>query len=573
MAIKNNWLTPFQRSFDDIKSQLMSSLRVKTPEITDFSEGNIFIRILSIVSAIAEVLHYYIDNVSRETFFVTARKYSSIARHSKMVDYRIRSANPASVDILIFRSDNKATNVDINVPAGTIFMSSEGYPFVTSKPKTWRKDTYSLTVSAKQVEYVTDVTLGNITNEDLVIKLGDLGSGNLYSEGSMSIAITVAGVTENWTMVETFAYSKPTSKHFKVELDGEQEPTVYFGNGINGAKPPIGGNVKASYGITRGASGNTAPQTLTAIPTNISSQSPGLSCLNRNKASGGTNYEDFDMLKQHVPLHIRTLGVAINIEDYASLAKLVPGVDKAIAKEACGKAVTIYITPDNGGIASQELLDQVRTAMISKKILGTSVEVKAARESLINLSATITGKPSFKATDISRQVMTSLISKYDYNHSGIGKPVRLSELYAFLEGLSMVDYLKIDNLYLKPTPIPYSNAVELNFEINVDEVLEDISYLLRYDLPTTSFEVIRLSGLPTNVAIPYQGSDSEWVNIGLEGNTWSIRILPSDGGPYLDGNLWKITILKSGVDQITPELAIPIFSNEEQIKLDIIEVV
>ena len=98
MPTNNPWLNPYQRSFNSIKDQLKASLQTRIPEITDFSEGNIFMIIVSIYAAIAEVLHYYIDNMARETFFVTARRYSSLYKHAKLVDYHIKSAIPASVD-------------------------------------------------------------------------------------------------------------------------------------------------------------------------------------------------------------------------------------------------------------------------------------------------------------------------------------------------------------------------------------------------------------------------------------------------------------------------------------------
>ena len=112
MATNNPWLTPYQRSYNDIKAKLISELRNRVPEITDFSEGNIFILIISIFAAIAEVIHYYIDNMARETFFPTARRYSSLYKHSKLVDYHIKSAIPASVDLTLYKSNNKPTSTD-----------------------------------------------------------------------------------------------------------------------------------------------------------------------------------------------------------------------------------------------------------------------------------------------------------------------------------------------------------------------------------------------------------------------------------------------------------------------------
>lgn len=73
--ITNKWLNPYQRSFQQIKAKLIESLTTIKDKngqtlITDYSEGNILIIILSLFAAIAEVLHYYIDNVGRGIFLI-----------------------------------------------------------------------------------------------------------------------------------------------------------------------------------------------------------------------------------------------------------------------------------------------------------------------------------------------------------------------------------------------------------------------------------------------------------------------------------------------------------------------
>lgn len=77
MALSNKWLTPLERSFSDIKQKLLDKLKtIKDPNnpdkplISDLSEGNILVLIISMFSAIAEVLHFYIDNLGRETFYL-----------------------------------------------------------------------------------------------------------------------------------------------------------------------------------------------------------------------------------------------------------------------------------------------------------------------------------------------------------------------------------------------------------------------------------------------------------------------------------------------------------------------
>ena len=71
--ITNPWLGTYQRSYQQIKSKLIEGLsNIKDDNgkqlITDVSEGNILIIVISLFGGIAEVLHFYIDNAGRESF-------------------------------------------------------------------------------------------------------------------------------------------------------------------------------------------------------------------------------------------------------------------------------------------------------------------------------------------------------------------------------------------------------------------------------------------------------------------------------------------------------------------------
>jgi CDP-diglyceride synthetase len=117
--ISNPWLTPLQRGYNQIKSKLLNNVKNITDEegnplITDYSEGNIFVIITSMFSAIAEVLHYYIDNVARESFFVTARRYSSLVKHAALLDYYPKAATASRVEVVLTRPLT-GTNITSNI--------------------------------------------------------------------------------------------------------------------------------------------------------------------------------------------------------------------------------------------------------------------------------------------------------------------------------------------------------------------------------------------------------------------------------------------------------------------------
>ena len=192
MSTSNNWLNPYQRSFNDIKAKLISELRLQIPEITDYSEGNIFVIIISIFAAIAEVIHYYIDNMAREAFLPTARRYSSLYKHAKLVDYHIKSAIPATVDVVLYKNDDTPIGQDITIPLNTEFTSSDGKTWISTKTVIWYKDSYYVTVplvQQKSVGVPDRIQLGNILSPDSIIYITDIPSDQKYVEGSMNLYI------------------------------------------------------------------------------------------------------------------------------------------------------------------------------------------------------------------------------------------------------------------------------------------------------------------------------------------------------------------------------------------------
>lgn len=591
MSTSNPWLTPFQRSYNDIKSKLIQSLNERVPEITDMSEGNIFILTLSIFAGIAEVIHYYIDGMAREAFLPTCRRYSSLYKHAKLVDYHIKSAIPPSVDLTVYMQDGSQFPSDIPVPQNTIFNSKDGKQWITTRNIIIEKGTYTYKISVAQKEASDEVELGTYTSHNIVITLGDLPSDKKYVEGSM--VLTIDG--EVWTLVDTFAYSGPGDKVYKVELDSTLKPYLVFGDGQFGRKPTIGSHIKGQYYLTYGSSGNIPSNQFDEVPEVMTNVTSGITLTNTIAATGGSDYEDFDTLKEHIPLSIKTLGVAITKEDYEAISMLIDGVDKAYCNYICGKYVEIYITPDGGSEASTELINNVKQKIESSKVLTTRVSVYSTHAAKIFLSATITGKKSFKSLDISNQVKKALIDTYNYQNSGINKTVRQSDLYALIDNQSMVDFLTLTELYLLPYPV----AININSQ-NTEEILSvpalNVTYFKMLSFTTVNpdidyevcyiqtiiedgnafYKVYGNKDLYGNAL--YTGQYGKPLEISLAKSKFSITInLPVENANYENGTVYQFITQPMGsngklVDLIPHNYNIPIISSDN-INLTINEVV
>lgn len=573
MGITNKWLNPYQRSYQQIKAKLVESLMgLKDPQgqklITDYSEGNILIIILSLFAAIAEVLHYYVDNMARETFLPTARRYDSVVKHGALVDYHARAAIAATVDVILSRSiTGNSIGAKLTIPQGTLFTDSSGNSWLSARDVTWYSNVTTCKVPIIQHERYTASALNNMvipTGDRVILNLGTLPNGKYYEQGSMSLRIG----GETWVLVDTFAKSKPTDKHFMVSVDESLSPYIMFGDGTFGKKPAAGAKItNVVFYLTNGTQGNVKSNTITSVPSVISSSITDATVSNAYDAGGGSNYENFTMLKEHIPLSVKTLGVAITKEDFESLAMLVDGVNKAKADYECGRKLTVYISPDGGAVASSELINRVYNLLSQRAPMTTWLKVKSAGKVQIILEMDVTGKKSYKTAEIQTQILTALYNAYSPEQAQIGGSVRLSDIYALIDNLSTVDYLHLTKFYIKPWPTTIYGNKELNLgQFKLNKAKGSMTYYITFNSSTT-FTVRSVS--------------NGYMATGTVGN--SIQVIDKANGfdfsldiqnnNYQSGYRYSITVSEPNHDYEDPGFNLPVFENASQLTLTVKEIV
>lgn len=573
MGITNKWLNPYQRSYQQIKAKLVESLMgLKDPQgqklITDYSEGNILIIILSLFAAIAEVLHYYVDNMARETFLSTARRYDSVVKHGALVDYHARAAIAATVDVILSRSiTGNSIGAKLTIPQGTLFTDSSGNSWLSARDVIWYSNVTTCKVPIIQHERYTASALNNMvipTGDRVILNLGTLPNGKYYEQGSMSLQIG----GETWVLVDTFAKSKPTDKHFMVSVDEALNPYIMFGDGTFGKKPAAGAKItNVVFYLTNGTQGNVKSNTITSVPSVISSSITDATVSNAYDAGGGSNYENFTMLKEHIPLSVKTLGVAITKEDFESLAMLVDGVNKAKADYECGRKLTVYISPDGGAVASSELINRVYNLLSQRAPMTTWLKVKSAGKVQIILEMGVTGKKSYKTPEIQTQILTALYNAYSPEQAQIGGSVRLSDIYALIDNLSTVDYLHLTKFYIKPWPTTIYGNKELNLgQFKLNKAKGSMTYYITFNSSTT-FTVRSVSnGYVTTGSV---GSSIQIIDK-ANGFNFSLDI---QNNSYQSGYRYSITVSEPNHDYEDPGFNLPVFENASQLTLTVNEIV
>lgn len=573
MGITNKWLNPYQRSYQQIKAKLVESLMgLKDKDgqklITDYSEGNILIIILSLFAAIAEVLHYYVDNMARETFLSTARRYDSVVKHGALVDYHARAAIAATVDVILSRSiTGNSIGAKLTIPQGTLFTDQSGNSWLSARDVTWYSNVTTCKVPIIQHEKYTTSALNNMvipTGDRVQLNLGTLPNGKYYEHGSMSLQIG----GESWVLVETFAKSKPTDKHFMVSVDESLNPYIMFGDGTFGKKPAAGAKItNVVFYLTNGSQGNVKSNTITSVPSVISSSITDATVSNAYDAGGGSNYENFTMLKEHIPLSVKTLGVAITKEDFESLAMLVDGVNKAKADYECGRKLTVYISPDGGAVASSELISRVYNLLSQRAPMTTWLKVKSAGKVQIILEMDVTGKKSYKTAEIQTQILTALYNAYSPEQAEIGGSVRVSDIYALIDNLSTVDYLHLTKFYIKPWPTTIYGNKELALgQFKLNKATGSMTYFITFNSSTT-FTVRSVSN--GYVATGSVGGSLQVVDK-ANGFDFSLDI---QNNSYQSGYRYSITVSEPNHDYEDPGFNLPVFENASQLTLTVNEIV
>jgi len=543
MALKNQWVGYLNRSYQQIKSSLLIRLGETVPEVTDHSESNILVVIISMFSGVTEQLNYYIDNMAREAFISTARRFSSLVKLTRLIDYRIKAAVPASVDLLLTLPDPLVFVVpgatSFTIPAGTEFTATNGIVFITYTDFVVTKGGINK-LPLVQKTPINNTYLGTTTGSiDQVYVLPDGYAHN-------SLLLKLDGVI--WERKETLGRSNPLDKHYIVEMSENKKAFIKFGDNINGAIPLGNQDISGDYYTTRGKEGNINANTLTTFNFNFATYitAGGITVTNELDAAGGTDYENIERIRRSAPLSLRTLDRAVTKQDFIDIGKLSPGVDKVGLSYNCGEKVRIYISPNGGGIAQTALLESTHEYIKERRVLNIRHLILATGQSYIFIKVTVTAKFRRDAIKTKDDIISTLLTSYSYDNSDINKPIRASDIIALIDNLEKVDYLSLDKLYL----IPYFRAIGHNIELNKTfETLSNSVTINHWQVKYmgTEFKLFKDYMYVSDITIDGTYIDPE--------SNFRITIGP---GNYVNGNEWEFTTYPFNNNIETDDFTVPV---------------
>jgi hypothetical protein len=216
--------------------------------------------------------------------------------------------------------------------------SLQDQPSLASRVVTWLRvrlpapsETQGTSIPVAQINWL-DINATKV-NQQIQVPLESVGTGTgqpdqTYTLMNTPVIVSTVEITVNgtaWTQT-TDLLAAPSEVE---DSDGSQVFTVdsasgkiTFGTGVQGARPPAGSKIFASYYYGGGTAGNVGIGAIQSSP-----QLPsGFSVSNPLPTSGGTAAESTDDAESRIPITFQNGNRAVAAVDFANIAKMTPGI-------------------------------------------------------------------------------------------------------------------------------------------------------------------------------------------------------------------------------------------------------
>lgn len=563
--MENKWISYIGRSYNTIKSNFRNKLPSKLPELTDYSQSNLLMIILDQVAGLIEVLNFYVDNAARELYVNSARRFSSLLRLANNFNYsgKARISSKADVEITLENSEGDLVNApeDIPIPKYSLFQDTSGSSWLTLDNSVFLKGYRNVVVQVAQISQVQGYELGFSSGaSDQIFNLPtDVEEGSIHLEVA----------SEVWERVSTFVFSDGEDKHYKSELGLDGQMKILFGDGVNGKIPPTSQPILINYNSTLGGPGNTEADTINTPPT-LPYITPGYSliCTNPAPSNGGYKIEGVEKLRKAIPDSLYTQNRVVTRKDYERVASNAPGVRAAkLDHRFPVYPIKIYVAPNEGGVASQALLDSTNDFIQQYGLIGPVFDIKPSGESKVVFNLDIYGSYGAKKPSIQTEVEEALTDLYHPQKTSINKPIYVSDFYYRVKELDSVSHLILNSLYINPYLRPDVYDTSLIYKIRLrNSAIEKEEWGLTYiTTGTPKIQLYRGGNIIEEFSMSILGS---WQN-----NVGNLDILDlyieliSTDAPIVN---WKFTIYPINKDILLDNFSVPIVDLVES-KFTIIE--
>jgi predicted phage baseplate assembly protein len=278
-----------------------------------------------------------------------------------------------------------------------------------------------------------------------------------------------------WRPARDLLAAGPRDRLFVGELGDDGRLALRFGDGVHGAAPPAGGELRASYRVGNGTAGNVGAAAINhLVLCGDGALAEVLTVRNPLPAVGGTDPEPVGEVRQLAPLALRATQLrAVTADDYARLAARVNGVLRSAADirwTGSGEEVHVAVEPagpafaDRGAgpeVPSDALIAEVTAALVPFRRIGHGLVVGPPELVPLDIELRVLVEDGHHRrqvlADVARVLGSGLLPSggpafFSPRALGFGEPVRVSRLVAAAVAVPGVASARVTRLKRRAAP-------------------------------------------------------------------------------------------------------------------------
>jgi len=457
------------KDFSALKSELTKVIKQSIPDWSGDSESDFGVALVNAFSYMGDLMSYYIDRAANEANIQTTTQLSNLINFAETYGYSPSGPVPSSVYATLINN----TGSLISLPIGTqIKVTPSSGPYSTiyfelasalsdiadgsnSGPVIFNQVLTSNTSTSSGLDtnyYPLPVTLG--TSDGYAYQELEIPETGVV-DGSVVVWVGQSAGLTKWNYVDSLIDYGFTDKIYTTKIKNDGTTVILFGDGINGAVPNNGDPISATYQTSYGSYGNLSnTDMLTAVVSYVPGRSSVPSGLtvnpSSNSATDGADMEDMSQLRVNIQSAMQTRNRAVTLDDYPSLAVLVPGVARASATSSVYTIVNLYIQPYSNGTPTPgrtttgaidplkfpALVNAVQNYVGTRCPINTTLTINPPTYVPIFISANLVVSDNYKALDAKVNVASRLLNQdtglFSYNGYGFGDDIYQADIYRTL---------------------------------------------------------------------------------------------------------------------------------------------
>jgi hypothetical protein len=298
-------------------------------------------------------------------------------------------------------------------------------------------------------------------------------------------ALACVGLSDrhgNWTIRRDLLASGPFARDFVAETEDDSTTALRFGDGTMGAAPAAGTQFRVRIRVGNGSVGNIGADVLTRI---VFDEDGILDVRNPLPARGGADPESATEIRQYAPQAFRAQERAVTESDYATMAKLHPGVRDATARILwTGSWYTAYIYVERVGNLAVNVgfAAGLKDHLGRYRMAGYDIEISGPVPVPLDIALMVCVAPGYIRVDVKRALIAAFGREplrggapglFASDNFTFGTPLYASRVYATAMNVAGVESVQLIRFQrLRRTPAG---------ELAAGEILPAATEVLRLD--------------------------------------------------------------------------------------------